>query len=113
MKLCQLKARLSVVEYRELKTCADAAGLSISEYVRTVLARERQALGIEDVLSEFRTMLAVPKAESTPSHPGRPDPLLVEAVLLLRELVAERNPQLLGRVASKLDATFGRERGRV
>lgn len=110
MKTAILKARLSREEYEALREQADAAGLSLSEHVRAILARERQAVGVEEALAQVRAMLP---AVASPASEHRPDPLLAEAVWLLRELVAERNAQALARIASKLDAAFGRERSRV
>ena len=111
MKTAILKARLSREEYEALRERADAAGLTLSEQVRAILARDRQAVGVEAALAQVRAMLPVPGASLACAE--RPDPLLAEAVWLLRELAAERNAQVLTRITSKLDAAFGRERSRI
>jgi ribosomal protein L12E/L44/L45/RPP1/RPP2 len=119
MKLRHLKARLSEAEYQALVECADAAGLTISEYARTVLARDRERMDVEAVLADIRAQLASAAAASaaaavtTPAALPIPDPLLVEVIWLLRELAAERNAQVIGRVTSKLDSAYGRQRTKV
>ena len=115
LKLRHLKARLSEPEYQTLVERSDAAGLTISEYARTVLARDRERMDMQDVLADIRAELAASStaAVTTPAELQRPDPLIVEVIWMLRELMAERNAQALPRLASKLDATYGRERTRV
>jgi hypothetical protein len=118
-KLYHLKARLTQAEYQALVARADAAGLTISEYARTVLARDRERVDIEAVLADMRAQLAsaaqasAAAAATTPAALHSPDPLLVEIVWLLRELAAERNAQALARVTSKLDSAYGRQRTKV
>lgn len=118
-KLYHLKARLTQAEYQALVARADAAGLTISEYARAVLARDRERADIDTVLADMRAQLAnaaqvsAATAATTQGALQGPDPLMVEAIWLLRELAAERNAQVLSRLASKLDAAFGRERTKV
>lgn len=118
-KLYHLKARLTQAEYQSLIARADSAGMTISEYARTVLARDREHVDIDAVLADMRAQLAAAaQASATAVATTRaalqgPDPLLVEVIWLLRELAAERNAQVLSRLASKLDAAFGRERTKV
>lgn len=119
MKLRHLKARLSEVEYQTLVKRADAEGMTISEYARAVLARDRVSTDVQTVLADMRTQLATAAqasaagATTTFAASRSPDPLLVEAVWLLRELAAERNAQMLARVTSKLDSAYGRQRSRI
>ena len=105
MKIAILKARLAREEYEALRAQADAAGLTISEQVRVILARDRQAIGVETVLSQVQAML--------PARAAHPDPLLVEVLWLLRELASERNAQALIKVGARLDAAFGCDRSRI
>jgi hypothetical protein len=112
-KVRYLKARLTTGEYEALKALADAAGLTVSEYVRSVLAKEREAEEIEATLARIEAQLAAPVVlPATETAGGVLEPLLVESVLLMRELAAERNAQVLARVAQRLNALYP-ERSRV
>jgi len=107
MKNRHLRARLPEEEYRALQAEADAAGLTLSEYVRTLFLRNRQALGQEQFLASIEAKLAVmPHATSAVSTGTELEPLVVESLLLIRELVSERNAQILGRIAHQMNLNF-------
>lgn len=107
MKDRHLRARLPEIEYTKLKTDADAVGLTISEHVRCVLQRDRHALEQEDFLAKIDAKLACISPVLEPQNSTTNlEPLLVELLLLTRELVAERNAQVLGRVASQVNNLF-------
>lgn len=115
-----LRARLPVDEKRKVVADADAAGLTTSEHVRCILLRDRQALSQEQLLEKQEQFLAeidaklaaIPqpvaaaKTESDTDANTDLEPLVVEAVLLARELVAERNPQALARIAQHLNNLY-------
>lgn len=107
MKDRHLRARLPEIEYVKLKIDADEVGLTISEHVRCVLLRDRQALQQEDFLAKIDAKLACISPASEPQNPTTDfEPLLVELLFLTRELVAERNAQLLGRVAHQINNLY-------
>lgn len=107
MKDRHLRARLPEIEYAKLKKDADAIGLTISEHVRCVLLRDRQAFQQEDFLAKIDVKLASISSVPELQNPAADsEPLLVELLFLIRELVAERNAQVLGRVASQLNHLY-------
>lgn len=107
MKDRHLRARLPEIEYSKLKTDADAVGLTISEHVRCVLQRDRHALEQEDFLAKIDAKLAcISPASESQNLTVDLEPLLVELLFLVRELVAERNAQVLGRVAHQLNNLY-------
>lgn len=106
MKNCHLRARLPEAEFSALKTAADRAGLSISEYVRCVLLRDQQALGQEQFLQAMERKLAASSATNVQTDRSlKLERLLIEVLMIARELAADRNAQILARVAQKLNPT--------
>lgn len=105
MKNYSLKIRLTRAEHQQLVARADATGLRISEFARTVLAAEHQALGVENVLARLEARLtetpATPSASST-----HLEALVAEVLLLTRELAQDRNAQLLARATQKLNTLY-------
>lgn len=107
MKDRHLRARLPQAEYLDLKSAADGVGLTLSEHVRCVLLRDRQALGQEQFLAKIDARLAaLPQAREADSGNAALEPLVVELLFLIRELVAERNAQVLGRVGQQLNNLY-------
>ena len=107
MKDHHLRARLPGDEYAALKKDADAQGLTISEYVRNVILCHRQALAQEQFLAQVGTTLAALSAAPATAPAGTDhEPLLAELLFLTRELVAERNAQVLGRIAHQLNHLY-------
>ena len=94
-----LKVRLPAAEYQQLAQEADLAGMTVSSYVRRSLQQQRQTLLLEDVLAKLDARLSTPAAPSAPPANNRQ---LDEILLLARELAADRNAQILARVAAKL-----------
>lgn len=109
MKNRHLRARLPDDEYLKLQADADMAGLTVSEHVRCVLQRDRQALSQEKLLASIDARLnriSLPPSPMQSPSTTEIEPLLIEVLLLVRELVAERNAQVLGRVANHLNNQF-------
>lgn len=108
MKIRHLRARLPDEEYMALRISADAVGLTLSEHVRNLILRDRQALNQEQFLAKIDARLTAmsraPEAVSTGTE--QLEPVLVEVLFLVRELVAERNVQVLGRVSSQLNTIY-------
>lgn len=107
MKDRHLRARLPEIEYTKLKIDADAVGLTISEHVRCVLLRDRQAFQQEEFLTKIDAKFACFSPASAPQNSTTElEALLVELLFLTRELVAERNAQVLVRVANQLNQLY-------
>ena len=71
-----------------------------------------QTVDVERVLARLDAKLAVPVVSPATATPTVLEPLLVETLLLIRELAAERNAQVLPRVAQKVNTLYP-ERSRV
>ncbi|KQZ39679.1 hypothetical protein [Duganella sp. Root1480D1] len=101
-----IKVRVSEAEYKELRQRADAQGITMSEHVRVTVTTVHKASDVAAQLSELRQHLG---KVSTPS------PALASAgsieqremLLLLRELAAARDAQILSRVRAQLAARTG------
>jgi uncharacterized protein (DUF1778 family) len=107
MKDHHLRARLPGDEYQALKKDADGQGLTISEFVRNVILCHRQAVAQEQFLAQVGNTLAALSAAPAAAPTGTDsEPLLAELLFLVRELVAERNAQVLGRVANQLNSLY-------
>ncbi len=116
MKDQHLRARLPADEYQALKIAADRAGMTVSEHVRCVIARDSLASRQDQFLTRLDARLASvlrppeadPKAdpETENSTNAVLEPLVVELLFLVRELVAERNAQVLGRVGQQLNNLY-------
>lgn len=96
-----VKVRLSPEEYADVLTRADARGLTLCEHIRQQLLAVHEAL---DVRHELRTLRDQMAGVATPTAK---DPLAQEAVLILRELAAGRDAQILGRVRAQMQVAGG------
>jgi hypothetical protein len=107
MKNHHLRARLPENEYLLLKVAADKEGLTLSEYVRNVFLRDKQALTQEQLIAKIDVRLSaishIPVSEGAVTDY---EPQLAELLFLLRELVTERNPQILSRVAQRVNSIY-------
>lgn len=101
-----IKVRVNEGEYRELRQRADAQGVTMSEHVRASVTAVHKASDVASELSELRHQF---RQLATPS------PALIDAegaghremLLLLRELAAARDTQILTRVRAQLAARSG------
>lgn len=96
-----LKVAVTPDEYKKLIIAADVDGLTLSSYVRNQLASKQQAIEAETALARIEAKLMPARESST-----QLEPLLVETLLLVRELVAERNPQVISRISQRLNSTY-------
>lgn len=103
-----VKVRLSPKEYGEVARRADGAGVTLCEHIRQQVLSVHAQLDMTAELSSLRTLVAIP-SKSEPSG----ELFAAEALLLLRELVAGRDAQILGRVAQRLDAIYSTERRKI
>lgn len=101
-----IKVRVSDAEYRELRKRADEHGATMSEHVRGTITAVHQATDVAGELNELRQQLR----QLTETGRGRAETGDVgqrEVLLLLRELAAARDAQILARVRAQLAAHGG------
>lgn len=98
-----IKVRVNEAEYRGLRQRADAQGVTMSEHVRASVTAVHTASDVASELSELRQQIR---------QLANPSPALIdtagtehhEMLLLLRELAAARDTQILTRVRAQLAA---------
>lgn len=96
------KARLRAPEYAALVARAGLGGVTVSEYLRDLITAERQQFEAREAMACMEERL---RRDLGAANVGS-QALLVEAVLLSRELLALREPQALARVRAQLDSRF-------
>lgn len=107
MKTHYLKVRLDAAHAQTLKSEADALGMTVSEHVRLLLGRARHALDQAQFLGKLDDKLAAfPDAAAPPPGGTDHEPAHAEVLLLLREIAADRNAQILSRVTQQLNARY-------
>lgn len=94
-----VKLRLSPTEYADVLKRADFAGLTMCEHIRQQLLTVHQQIDVRAELSALRGQLPV-----TSATPASTDPQALETLLILRELAAGRDAQILARVRAQLAA---------
>ena len=97
-----VKARVDDPEYAALCARASAAGESISSYVRRLIMADRTDFDAAETMRALEERLRHEAGASSVVL----EPLVVEAVLLVRELLVGRDAQALTRVRAQLDARF-------
>lgn len=101
-----IKVRVSDAEYRELRQRADAQGITMSEHVRVTVTAVHKASDVAAELSELRQHLVkVPR--TSPAFVSAGSLEQREMLLLLRELAAARDVQILNRVRAQLAVRAG------
>jgi len=101
-----IKVRLSEREYKSLRQRADAQGVTMSEHVRSTVTTVHQSLDVVAELAALRSqMRQASNPAATPGNGGGADQR--EMLLLLRELAAARDAQILARVRAQLAAHIG------
>jgi hypothetical protein len=90
-----IKVRVAPTEYAGIAHHADAAGQTMSEYVREQVLAVHRTLDVQAELVALRGLVAAPERSTDCT-------LMLEAVLLLRELAAARDAQILARVRAQL-----------
>lgn len=98
-----IKVRVNRDEHRDVQKRADVMGLTLSEYVRATVTAVHERLDVVAAMEALRIQCAEHTQPAAP-HPGpaAQDTLVLEAVLLLRELAAVRDTQILSRVRAQL-----------
>lgn len=97
-----VKARLDGPDYASLAARAGVAGESVSAYVRRLIVAERTAFDAGAAMHALEERLNRDRGASLVAL----EPLVVEAVLLAREVLATRDAQALSRVRAQLDSRF-------
>lgn len=97
-----VKARLDEAEYAALAARAGVAGESVSSYIRRLVVAERNDFDAAEALHALEERLR----RDLGASPVALEPLVVEAVLLAREVLANRDAQALARVRAQLDSRF-------
>ncbi len=100
----KLTIRISKGLYKTLKEEAAKSGNSMAELVRQWLE-----ISTSEGSQNFLYSPALEKESNHSTH----NPLVVETVLLLRELILQRDSQILRKVDGELDQLFGPERKRI
>lgn len=93
-----VKVRLSPAEYSDLATRADAQGTTLCEHIRQQLLVVHETLDVQSEIRALRDQIG----RDVPSESD--NPLTLEAVLILRELAASRDTQILARVRAQMSA---------
>ena len=106
MRTKHLRARLPEAEYASIKSDSDRNGLTISEHVRTVLAAHKLALSQEALMSKIEVVMGRHISSGAGAASQSTEILIFEVLILIRELVADRNPQILTRVSARLDHIY-------
>ena len=101
-----IKVRVSRGEHVDVQKRADAQGLTISEYVRNTVTTVHERLDVVAALEALRAQCSTQPTRSKAFDRGdnalSPEAATVEALLLLRELAAARDAQILSRVRAQL-----------
>jgi hypothetical protein len=107
-----VKLRVSDSEYAELRKRADEHGVTMSEHVRSTVTVVHNATDVVAELAGLRREVCR-LAETDRGLAGPGDVAQREMLLLLRELAAARDAQILAKVRAQLAPRDGRptERG--
>lgn len=97
-----LKLRLSAEDRQALRLAADRMGCTVADLARRRLTAGGQQEVIQLLLERLDARLAQPVVAPSPALPDAVERTLFEVLLLVRELAADRNPQLIARVAQQL-----------
>lgn len=93
-----IKVRVSDGEYKALRQRADAEGVTMSQHVRATVTAVHESLDVAAELAALRQQV-----RQTPSAPANgAGTEQREMLLLLRELAAARDAQILARVRAQL-----------
>lgn len=102
-----IKIRVNEGEYKTLRQRADAQGVTMSEHVRSTVTAVHQSLDVAAELAALRNQVRqVPSAAAAPGNGTDTDQR--EMLLLMRELAAARDAQILARVRAQLAPRVGR-----
>jgi hypothetical protein len=98
-----IKIRFSPDEYLDITRKADRLGLNRCDYIRNQLHAVHKQLDLREELQALRA-LAENRLDSLATSQQEP---IAETLLMVRELLASRDPQAIGRVKAQLRQQFG------
>ena len=105
-----LKIAITADYYSELSIAADRAGMKLSPYVRWLIAQGQYSSESDQAVSRIEAKIdaktSVNMAGEINAMRDILEPVLVEVLLLVRELIAERNAQVLNRVGQKVNSRY-------
>jgi hypothetical protein len=104
-----IKSRVNDEEYTTLRQRADAQGVTMSQYVRDTVTAVHESLDVASELAALRQQVR----QALSSLVSRDGGDQREMLLLLRELAAARDAQILARVRAQLAAQGGNADKRV
>lgn len=96
------KTRLTVPEYAALCARADEKGITVSEYLRELVIGQRETIDFQAALSRLESKMVAQSVDNS----NQVEAMLVEVLLLVRELVAARNAQGLAQVAERVRTLY-------
>jgi hypothetical protein len=103
-----LKARIPMALYDELLVRAAEEGKRLSTYTRDLLRQHLEAMSVAAALVRIEAAIgaqaAAVNATATASADHGMRPLLLEVLLLVRELAMQSNAQIVSRVVAQLAA---------
>ncbi|WP_373990902.1 hypothetical protein [Duganella sp. BuS-21] len=107
-----IKVRVSDGEYAQLRLRADSHGVTMSEHVRATVATVHQSVDVVAELAALRQQIHQATSPTT-TFDKHADTEQREMLLLLRELAAARDAQILARVRAQLSSrdSGGQQRG--
>lgn len=101
-----IKVRVSDSEYQALRQRADAQGVTMSEHVRSTVTSVHKSTDVAAELAEMRQQLhQTTNPAAATVEQARTEQR--EILLLLRELAAARDAQILARVRAQLATRVG------
>ncbi len=107
-----IKVRVSEREHADLRRRADARGVTVSEHVREVVAAVHESLDVNRAIAEMRAAIDRLVADTSVKRQSGDEGRELEVLLLLRELAAARDAQILNRVRAQVAArTHGVQQG--
>ncbi|MFT3802818.1 MAG: hypothetical protein QM766_16565 [Burkholderiaceae bacterium] len=106
-----IKVRVSENEHKALRQRADAQGVTISEHVRATVTAVHQSLDVAAELAALRGQVRQTPAPAVTPGDGA-GTAQREMLLLLRELAAARDAQILARVRAQLAPRAGNHQQR-
>jgi len=110
MKRKYLKIGVPTECYATLRADADRRGLCLAELIRQRLSDGQKADSSSELVARIEQIRVQAVSAMMTAVRQEHGALLTEIVLLARELAAERNAQILARVAQKLGTQFGKTR---
>ncbi len=98
--------------HREIKESAAQNGIPLSQEIKNRLLLYEESLKENSLLERIEKILPASLSDQE-SYSASPYPLIVETVLLLRELILQRDSQILRKIDAELDQLFSPDRKKI